>query len=133
MGYSKKNPQPIQFIELKEFKRDVKKLKKKAPSLVEDVEVIIKYLKYREYIDAINLEPSPYGRKISKLGKHIALPIFKTRLASRSVRGGRGRSSFRLIYAYDKKRKIITLIELYHKSDQENENRRRIDKHFTRR
>ena len=70
-------------------------------------------------------------RRISDLGA-TTLPIYKVRqFACRSLRGKGGRTGLRLTYAWDAGSDAITLIEIYIKSDKDNEDRARILSHFS--
>ena len=104
-----------------EFKRDLKKLKKKFRSLDEDLESFIN--------TAIKLFYAPDQLmgivRISELG--IDEPkIFKARkFACKSLKGSGSRSGIRVIFAqFEDKR--IEMIEIYFKGDKENEDRERI-------
>jgi len=69
-------------------------------------------------------------RRISDLGT-TTLPVFKVRqFTCRSLKGRGGRTGLRLVYAWDAASDAIILIEIYFKSDRENEDRKRILKYF---
>lgn len=114
----------MKFEFLKEFEKDVKKLWKKYRALPDDIEVMKKILVL------IPDERPPFNFRISDLG--ITTCVIKIRkIASRSFKGKGVNSGFRLIYAYFEKESKIVLIELYHKSQKEIEDRDRILKYFS--
>jgi mRNA-degrading endonuclease RelE of RelBE toxin-antitoxin system len=113
----------IQFDELKEFKKDVKYLLKKHKTLTEDLDVI--------KLD-LNDEPGespPFSFRIDNL--NIETCVIKVKkIACRALKGRGVNSGLRLIYAYYEVEAKIIFIELYHKSEQEKEDRERILKYF---
>ncbi len=113
----------IQFDELEEFKKDVKHLLKKYRTLIDDLEVV--------RLD-LNDEPGespPFSFRIDNL--NIETCIIKVKkIACRTLKGRGINSGLRLIYAYFEEERKIIFIELYHKSEQEMENRERIWKYF---
>jgi hypothetical protein len=63
---------------------------------------------------------------------HIDYPtIYKVKkFACKSLKGKGVQSGIRIIYAYYEDKDIIEFIEIYHKSDKENEDRERILKYY---
>ncbi|NQE05989.1 hypothetical protein C5S32_08975 [ANME-1 cluster archaeon GoMg1] len=116
-----------EFLQVEEFKKDLKKLNKKYKSLNNDLK--------SNFCEVLDLElPNrlPGTFRISGLGEEVKVPIYKVRhFRCKSLKGKGSRSGIRVIYAYDNDEDKVTLIEIYHKSKQENENRERILKHFT--
>jgi mRNA-degrading endonuclease RelE of RelBE toxin-antitoxin system len=114
-----------EFLQVDEFAKDLKKLRKKFRNIDKDLEVFIKALKSE-------LPNQLSGTvQIPGLGEEISIPIFKVRhFRSRDLRGG-SRSGIRIIYAYNSKENEITLIELYFKGDKENEDQERIKRYFS--
>ena len=112
------------FDELDEFKRDLKKLLKKYRSLKDDLETVRKVL---------TVEPNerpPFSFRIEGLGiKTCVIKVKK--IACKSLKGRGVNTGLRLIYAHFEEEKRIVLVELYHKSDKENEDRDRILNNFT--
>jgi mRNA-degrading endonuclease RelE of RelBE toxin-antitoxin system len=111
------------FEELEEYKKDLKKLLKKYPSLEEDMDVLKKVLR---------LEPGervPFSFRIEGLGIETCIIKVK-KIACKSLKGRGVSSGLRLIYAWFDFEERIVLVELYHKSYQENEDRGRILRHF---
>jgi len=52
------------------------------------------------------------------------------KIACKALKGKGVNSGLRLVYAYFETEKKITFIELYHKNDKENEDRKRITDNF---
>ena len=125
----------MEFDELDEFKRDLKKLSRRYKSLTDDLEIIRKVLK-------VNPEARPpFSFKIDGLGVTDCIIKVK-KIACKSLKGKGVNTGLRLIYAHFKKRvenvdgvetdleEQIIFIELYHKNDKPNENKERILKYF---
>ena len=114
-------------VRLPEFERDMKKLYKRFRTLESDLGIFIDtalYLYHKLRVDYAGIVP------ISRLG--IETPVYKaTKFACRSLKGKGARSGIRVIYTYDEHTDTIEFIEIYHKADKENENRRRILEHYT--
>jgi len=110
--------------ELEEYQRDLKKLSKKYKTLAGDMEVVKKVL----FVNP-NERP-PFSFRIDNLGLETCLIKVK-KIASRSFKGKGVRSGFRLIYAHFENENRIVLIELYHKSNKDMEDRERIISHFS--
>jgi len=104
------------IIELPEFASDLKKLKRKYRTIEEDLETFIKH--------AI-----PFDRGLVRIaGLGIQEPhIFKGKyFTSKSIHGSGRKTGIRVILAYFPKDMRIELVEIYHKSNQSNHNKRRI-------
>ena len=113
----------MEFQELNEFKKDLKRLAKRYRSLPEDLEVL------KKVIEAFPDGNPPISYPIPNL--HIETCIVKVKkIACKSLKGKGSNTGLRLIYAYLKEKEHIILIELYHKNDQSIENRKRITKYF---
>ena len=113
----------INFEELPEFQKDLKRLLKKYRTLINDLEPVRK-----DIGDDPDARP-PFSFRIEGLG--ISTCVIKMKkIASNSFKGRGVNSGFRLIYAYYKKEGRIVLVELYHKNEKENEDRERILKNF---
>jgi len=111
---------------LDEFKRDLKKLKK-FRTLQEDLETFIQtQLKLTHKLNRDNKGVVP----VSGLG--ITHPkIYKARkFPCRALKGKGAASGIRVIYAYYEEEDVIEFIEIYYKGDKENEDRKRILKHY---
>lgn len=121
----------MEFDELEEFKRDLKKLTKRYRSLKEDIKTIKKVLK-------VNPEARPpFSFRINNLG--ITSCVIKVKkIACKSLKGKGVNTGLRVIYAHfevdkevvNEKEKIV-FVEIYHKKDKVNEDKERILKYFT--
>jgi len=109
--------------ELDEYKKDLKKLSKKYRTLPEDLEVVKKVL-----FVSPNERP-PFSFRIDNLGIETCIIKVK-KIASKSFKGKGVDSGFRLIYAHFENENRIVLIELYHKSKKEVEDKARITNNF---
>ncbi len=119
----------MEFEELDEFRKDLKKLLKRYKSLNEDIIVLKKVLK-------VNPDSRPpFSYRIDGLG--INSCIIKVRkIACKSLKGKGVNTGLRLIYAHFEQTEEygterIVFVELYHKKDKPMENRERILKNFT--
>lgn len=113
----------INFDTLPEYEKDLKRLLKKYRTLLSDLEDVKKDLR-----DEPGEQP-PFSFQINGLGiKTCVIKIKK--IASDSFKGKGRNSGFRLIYAWFEEEQRIIFIELYHKSDKENEDRQRILSNF---
>lgn len=115
----------IEFLD--KFKKDLKKLLKRFPSLDEDLEIFIKaqLIAYHKLnIDNHGIVPIE--------GILIQNPkIFKVRkFACKSLKGKGVHSGIRMTYAFFCIEDRVEFIEIYYKGDQENEDRERIKNHY---
>ena len=113
--------------ELKEFEREFRKLLKKFKTLEEDMETFINTqlnLYHKQKIDNSGVF------RISNLT--IENPkIYKVKkFTCKSLRGTGVKSGIRIIYAYYEEEDIIEFIEIFYKSDKENEDRERILRYY---
>lgn len=110
-----------------EFTRDLKKLLKRYRSLEEDLEIFIQaqlYSFHKLQIDNRGIV------RINNIG-FDSPPIYKSRkFACRALKGRGARSGIRIIYAYLVENDEINFIEIYSKTDKENEDRERIKQTF---
>ena len=111
------------FVELDEFKKDLKSLLKKYRSLTEDLAVIKQILK------VFPNERPPFSFEINDL-KLNACIIKVKKIACKSLKGRGVNSGLRLVYAYFPEEFKIVFVELYHKNSQESEDRERIKANF---
>ncbi len=111
------------FEELDACKRDLKKLAKRFRSIYDDLELLKKVLKVCPH------EQPPHSYRISGLGID-AYVVKHKRIACRSLKGRGSNTGLRVVYAYfeesNKEDSKIVLIEAYHKSDKELEDRERV-------
>lgn len=119
------------FTEIKylaEFKKELERLsKKRFRTLPEDLKIFIDTplkLYHKLQIDYDGIVP------IADLG--IEYPeIYKvTKFACKSLKGKGVKSGIRIIYAYYKDKDVIEFIEIYFKSDKENEDIQKIKEHY---
>jgi mRNA-degrading endonuclease RelE of RelBE toxin-antitoxin system len=112
-----------EIVELPEFKKDLKKLLKKFPTLEEDLEIFIStqlVLFHKMGIDNKGIF------RLTDLGFDFP-PVFKAKkFACRSLKGRGVMSGIRVIYAYYSESDKVELIEIYFKGIMENEDRQRI-------
>lgn len=109
--------------ELEEYKKDIKKLSRKYRTLPEDMEIVKKVL----FVNP--KERPPFSFRIDNLGIETCVIKVK-KIASKSFKGKGVNSGFRLIYAHFEKEDRIVLIELFHKSKKEIEDKDRILNNF---
>ena len=114
----------IKYDETEEFKRDFKKLLKRFPTLVDDFNINKKYrinLFHCKKIDSKSIF------EIQGAGNTDELRFFKVKkFQCKSLKGRGAKSGIRVIYAYLPMIYKIIFLEIYFKSDQENEIKKRI-------
>jgi mRNA-degrading endonuclease RelE of RelBE toxin-antitoxin system len=111
------------------FSKDLKQLLKKYRSLEEDLDNFINAqlrLYHKLHIDNRGLYP------INNLGFKTPQIYKAKKFACKSLKGKGARTGIRVIYSYLPEKDEIYLIEIYSKSDKENENKERIKKLFLR-
>lgn len=113
----------MNFDELAEFQKDLKALLKKYRTLNEDLNVVKKVL------EVLPDQRPPFSFRIDNLGVETCIIKVK-KIACKSLKGKGVNSGLRLVYAYFPDQNKITFIELYHKIDKENEDRKRLYKYF---
>lgn len=113
----------MNFDELAEFQKDLKALLKKYRTLNEDLNVVKKVL------EVLPDQRPPFSFRIDNLGVETCIIKVK-KIACKSLKGKGVNSGLRLVYAYFPDKNKITFIELYHKIDKENEDRKRLYKYF---
>ncbi len=111
------------FDELTEFKRDLKNLLKRFGTLNDDLDVV------KRVLEVSPDERPPFSFRIDNLGLESCIIKVK-KIACKSLKGRGVNSGLRLIYAYFLNEQKITFIELYHKCDKENEDKKRIKDNF---
>ena len=113
----------MEFNELEEFKKDLKKLSKKFNSLSDDYTIVKKVL------DVSPNDRPPFSYRIDGLG--IKTCIIKIRkIACKSLKGRGADSGLRIVYAHFEDQNRITFIEIYFKGNKEKEDRDRILRYF---
>jgi mRNA-degrading endonuclease YafQ of YafQ-DinJ toxin-antitoxin module len=113
----------MNFEQLHEFEKDLKKLLKRYRTLEDDLEVV------RKVLSTEPGERPPFSYQIDGLGIQSCVIKVK-KIACKALKGRGANSGLRLIYAYFEQEKRIVLIELYHKNDKELEDRERILENF---
>ena len=111
------------FDALSEFKKDLKGLLKKYRTLNDDLDVV------KRVLEIIPDERPPFSYRIENLGLESCIIKVK-KIACKALKGRGVNSGLRLIYAWFPDEKKITFIELYHKNDKENEDKKRIRDNF---
>lgn len=112
-----------------EFGRDFKRLLKKYRTLEEDLKVAKKNaieLRYIHDVDNGAIFEIP-----GYCSEHIKIAKLK-KFACRSLPGSGVRSGIRIIFAFHSVESKVVLLEIYHKSDKENEDRNRITTYLRR-
>jgi hypothetical protein len=113
----------MNFDELTEFKKDLKNLLKKYRTLNDDLDVV------KRVLDVTPDERPPFSFRIDNLVLETCIIKVK-KIACKALKGKGVNSGLRLIYAHFPDEQKITFIELYHKNDKENEDRKRITDNF---
>jgi len=94
------------------FKRNIKRLQKKFPSVKKDLETIFSQLE----------DEAPLGDPIPL----INAPIYKVRLANTDTSKGK-RGGYRLIYKFNEENKLITPLLLYFKPEKYDASKKEIE------
>jgi hypothetical protein len=113
----------MEFNNLPEFDKDLKILLKKYRTLNEDLDIV------KNILSVLPEERAPFSFLIDHLGIETCVIKVK-KIACRALKGKGVNSGLRLIYAYFQQEQIITFVELYHKNNQETEDRQRIINNF---
>ena len=108
----------INFSELPEFQKELKRLGKKYKSLPEDLQ---------EFCNVVSAVPLGNSKHFNVIAQTEFLRIVKARLFCRYLKG----SSLRIVYSYFEQERRIEFIEIYFKGDKENEYRRRIKEYLS--
>ncbi len=111
------------FDELIAFKKDLKNLLKKYRTLNEDLAVV------QTILTKMPNERPPFSFRFDNLGIETC-SIKVKKIACKALKGKGVNSGLRLIYAYFPEEQKITFVELYHKNDKENEDKKRITDNF---
>ena len=111
------------FEQLPEFDKDLKQLLKKYRTLNEDLSEVKTILKVRPE------ERPPFSFRIDNLGIETCIIKVK-KLACKAMKGKGVNTGLRLVYAHFPEDNRIVFIELYHKADKANEDKKRILANF---
>lgn len=109
------------------FSKDLKKMLKKYRSLEEDLENFIKaqlFAYHKLKVDNHGVFP------IDNLGFESSQVYKAKKFACKALKGKGAKSGIRVIYAYIPENDEVYFIEIYSKSDKENEDRARIKELF---
>lgn len=113
----------MNFDELTEFKKDLNNLLKKYRTLNDDLDMV------KRVLEVTPDERPPFSFRIDNLRLETCIIKVK-KIACKALKGRGVNSGFRLIYAHFPDEQKITFIELYHKNDKENEDKKRITDNF---
>jgi hypothetical protein len=111
------------FEELPEFGKDLKVLLKRYRTLNDDLGEVKTILRKKPE------ERPPFSFRIDNLGIETCVIQVK-KIACKALKGRGVNTGLRLVYAHFPADQRIVFIELYHKSDKENEDRQRILNNF---
>ncbi|MDD3046254.1 MAG: hypothetical protein PHH88_01070 [Candidatus Pacebacteria bacterium] len=114
----------MRYEETEKFKHDFSKLFKKFPSLIDDFRINKQYR-----IELFHFKGIDSGSifLIKGVGNTLELKFFKIKkFQCKSLKGRGSKSGIRVIYAYFPIEERIVFIEIYFKTDQENETKKRI-------
>ncbi len=109
----------MEYDELPEFARELKRLRKKYPTLNDDLEEL------KQALAKIKIRNG--GKHWNCLHRSEKLSVYKIRLACRYLRA----TTMRVIYAHHVDSEKIVFIELYYKGEKDNEDRERIKQHLS--
>ncbi len=116
----------MNYLYLKEFWKDFKKLEKKFKTLSDDFKVFKN--SSLELFHGSGIEQDI--KRITGTGQDT-ISIFKARrFACKSLKGKGARSGIRLIYAHYQETNTIEFIEIYYKGNKINEKQARIKKYL---
>jgi mRNA-degrading endonuclease RelE of RelBE toxin-antitoxin system len=115
----------IDYEELDEFKKDLKKLVRRFPSLPEDLATVKKAVIELRHLKNINNLSTFEITGVSS----EELSFWKIKkFACKSLKGRGNKSGMRIIYSWHENIGKVVFIEIYFKGDKENEDRERIKK-----
>ena len=117
----------LEIERLPEFEKDMKRLSKRFETLEEDLATFIRaalqgFLVHNQQMD--------WMVRIPHLGFDEPAVYKARRFACRSLKGKGSNSGMRVIYACYAEGQRVVLVEIYFKGDKENEDRKRIMRHF---
>lgn len=117
----------INYSSIDSFDKDLKRLAKKFPSLLEDLDLVKRAAIELFHLKKINNQAVfPIPSFCS--GTYQVCKIKK--FACRSLKGRGVKSGIRAIYFFDIQKLKVVFIEMYFKSEQENENRLKIKEYL---
>ena len=107
----------MNFNELSEFQKELKRLGKKYKSLSSDL---------KEFCNVVSVVPLGNSKHFNVIAQTEILYIVKARLFCKYLKG----SSLRIVYSYFEHEQRIEFIELYFKGGKENEDSQRIKEYL---
>ncbi len=107
----------MNFDELPEFQKELKRFAKKYKSLPADLQ---------EFCNVISAVPLGNSKHFNVITQTEIFCVVKARLFCRYLK----RTSLRIIYSYFEQEQRIEFIELYFKGDKENEDHERIKEYL---
>ena len=113
----------MNFDELPEFRKDLKRLQKRFRTLADDLKVV------RQVLEVMPDERPPFSFRIDDLGIETCVIKVK-KIACKALKGRGVNSGLRLVYAWFPFGERIVCIELYFKGDKETEDKQRILDNF---
>jgi mRNA-degrading endonuclease RelE of RelBE toxin-antitoxin system len=113
----------MKFEYLPEFDKDLKTLLKRYRTLHDDLKVVKTILQKKTE------ERPPFSYRVDNLGVETCVIKVK-KIACKALKGRGVNSGLRLIYVHLPDIQRIIFVELYHKNDKENEDRKRILSNF---
>lgn len=115
------------FVEVPEYSKDLKRIMKKYGSLPNDLEL------FKKVLSAVLPGTLSCTVRISGLGREVIIPVYKVRkFRCKSLQGRGCQSGIRVIYACEHASgDKVLLLEIYHKNQQENEDKQRILKYLS--
>jgi hypothetical protein len=115
----------MKYKETSQFSSELKKLSKKFPSLKSDLETAKQY--HIELFHFENLDRQGIF-KIEKVKNDENIQFFKIKkFTCKSLKGCGANSGIRITYAFSPIKKEITFLEIYFKSQKENEDKKRME------
>ena len=109
----------MEYDELPEFSRELKRLRKKYLTLHDDLDEL------KQALAKIKIRSG--GKHWNCLRRTEKVSVYKIRLACRYLRA----TTMRVIYAHHVDSEKIVFMELYYKGDKENEDRERIKRYLS--
>ena len=107
----------MNFDELPEFQKELKRLGKKYKSLSDDLQ---------EFCNVVSAAPLGNSKHFNVITQTELFCIVKARLFCRYLKG----ASLRIVYSYFAQEKKFEFIEIYFKGKKENEDRERIKEYL---
>ncbi len=109
------------------FRRDLKRLMKKYPSLKDDLKVLEKMLLLAHCDQSV--QPESLGLfKVSGIGFKVDGIYIAKKFACRSLKGSGARSGIRVVYRFNTATGMIEYIEMFHKKEKPMADKDRIKK-----